>query len=251
MSEGAAWQLLPKGGDSSLFQTMQNSTFSLPPRIQTAITSAVRKTLLSGLLLSAVCGANTVRAAAVINGDFETGDFTGWTTYVTANGTAGTGYPAVVDTDPSAAVNWAAAFHVGSTVTGTPGGAGISQTVSLLDGDYAFSLDVSALGGATANGDAGTFSLLFDGQLQGTLSLGPINPGELKTGVLSGNLAGVSAGSHLFQVEITRSFTSTTNSPLQYVDNVALTDAASLPEPSELALWGVGAMMIAWQMRRR
>src|SRR4051794_15573680 len=69
-------------------------------------------------------------AAAVVNGDFESGDLTGWTTFTTANGTLGT--PAVVSFDTTGTgASRAAQFNVGeNTYTGVYEGGGIYQIVN-------------------------------------------------------------------------------------------------------------------------
>ena len=84
-------------------------------------------------------------AAPVPNGDFETGDLTGWTTFTTASGTIGT--PAVVsfDTTGTGASN-AAKFNVGQRrrLAGIPQGGGIYQSVNTAAGEFDVSADVAA-----------------------------------------------------------------------------------------------------------
>ena len=54
--------------------------------------------LLAGALLAAVCVATPLRAA-ITNGDFETGDLTGWSTFLTTFGELDTASVAIFDTD--------------------------------------------------------------------------------------------------------------------------------------------------------
>lgn len=72
--------------------------------------------------------------AALINGDFETGDFTGWTVFSEFPGEIGT--PAVVsfDTTGDAVPSLAARFQVGTSDSGVFGGGGILQNVALSSG---------------------------------------------------------------------------------------------------------------------
>jgi hypothetical protein len=74
-------------------------------------------------------------AAIVTNGDFATGDFTGWTLFTTANGSLGEseGLPAVTSFNVTGAgAQNAATFQVGEVVPGSgQQGGGITQTVTL------------------------------------------------------------------------------------------------------------------------
>jgi hypothetical protein len=86
----------------------------------------VKRTVFLAACVAALAVTLVASAAPVVNGDFETGDLTGWTTFTTANGTIGT--PAVVsfDTTGTGASN-AAKFNVGRQVlgSGAPEGGGI------------------------------------------------------------------------------------------------------------------------------
>lgn len=76
------------------------------------------------------------------NGDFETGDLSGWTVFSTANGTNGTGYP-VIEFMNFAPINDSNAvkFRIGTTISGQSGGGGIYQDVRV---DTAGTYDLSA-----------------------------------------------------------------------------------------------------------
>ena len=78
----------------------------------------LKKSVFLAACVAALAVTLVASAAPVPNGDFETGDLTGWTTFTTTNGTIGT--PAVVpfDTTGSGASN-AAEFNVGRPTTGS------------------------------------------------------------------------------------------------------------------------------------
>src|SRR6267154_1057863 len=114
--------------------------------------------------------------AQLINGNFETGDLTGWNTFNTLNGGTSVG-PDVVqyDTKGTGTPSLSAQFAVGETsgIIGPSGpseGAGIFQDVSLGTGLLTINLDIAAeddylQGNPQGNGDAGTFELLVDGSV--------------------------------------------------------------------------------------
>lgn len=77
---------------------------------------------------------------SLVNGDFETGDLSGWTVFTTGNGTVGgPAYPKVVpfDTDNDGTASNSAQFLVGQVIfdPDEPEGGGIYQVVSLAAGE--------------------------------------------------------------------------------------------------------------------
>ena len=119
----------------------------------------------------------TANAAIVTNGDFGTGDFTGWTLFTTANGSlgvSGSGLPAVTlfNVAGSGPQN-AATFQVGEVVfSGIQEGGGITQTVTLPGGSIGFAANIAALGGGADNVEGGVFSVLLDGVTEDTVDIG-------------------------------------------------------------------------------
>src|SRR5438270_10051106 len=160
------------------------------------------------LLAVAVLGltAGPASAAIVTNGDFETGDLTGWTTFTTASGTANNGSPPTVssfDTTGSGASN-AAQFNVGLTSGNSQQGGGIYQTISLTPGDFLLTADIAST--AANNGDCGTFNLLIDGSTKATHSFGACSLTDTSRAQLGATLHATSSGGHELRVLITRGY---------------------------------------------
>jgi hypothetical protein len=144
----------------------------------------------------------------VFNGDFGTGDLTGWTVYTMANGSNGTGLPDVVsfNTTGAGATN-SAQFNVGEvSFTGAQAGGGLIQLVTLAAGEYTFFANIGAQNSPVGgNAELGVFSILIDGVTEGTTDLGfwpDANTIELSTlvGVFSVSTPGV----YQLQILITR-----------------------------------------------
>ena len=213
---------------------------------------AVKK-LASGLVLVVgFCNAQ----AAVINGDFQTGSLSNWTTFTTVNGSLGAGRPVVSTFDVAGGglSSSAAELSVGYATApcAYPGydcplpteGGGIKQDVSFTGGltslqaDFAVANDPSLYGGF--NRDGGTFALLLDGQLLDHFSVGQIAAGTVQRGHLASN-SFVSAGMHTLEILLTRQYAAE-SSLHQYVDNVS---ASAVPEPTSASLSILGLGMLA------
>jgi hypothetical protein len=203
--------------------------------------------------------APAANAAIVTNGDFATGDFTGWTLFTTPNGSlggSGSGLPAVTpfNVTGSGAQN-AATFEVGEVVfDGTQQGGGITQTVTLPGGSISFSASIAALGDTTvdsSNAEGGVFNVLLDGITEDTLAIGPINPNAVIRDTLSFTTT-ETAGAHSLEILITRPFLNdgAGASPDQFITNIAITGAAAVPEPTSLALLAAGLLSLAVLRRR-
>ena len=196
--------------------------------------------LLGVMLLAAalVAGAS---AATVANGDFETGDLSGWTTFLTTNGTAGTPAVASFDSTGTGASN-AAAFTVGTTVVpnGNYEGGGIFQVVTTSSGSFNVAAATAAFNPSfLSNRSCGLFELLVDGAVVASHDFLACDGGATVRSNLTATLS-LSAGQHEIRVRITRPWGAQGGAPIEYVDNVSLTPAG-LPTSKDACKNG------AWQ----
>ncbi|MEG3440113.1 hypothetical protein V0288_23490 [Pannus brasiliensis CCIBt3594] len=190
-------------------------------------------------------GASPAGAVDLINGDFATGDLTGWTVFTTPVGNNGPGLPDVVPFDTTiGTTSNSARFQVGS------GGGGILQDVTLFGGLLNISVDVAAQGLAT-NSDGGTFALLLNNTVVDSFVSGTILTGGVKRDTLTASVP-VGAGVNSIGLQITRLFSNSADSPLQYATNFAISGPAtqpntSVPEPdlgmALLTLGGLGILI--------
>jgi hypothetical protein len=197
--------------------------------------------------------ASEVFAAQLINGDFETGDLTGWTTFYTPQG--GTSGPRIDFFDTTGlGGSLCAEFEVGQ-VMGDPGpgkpgeGAGILQDVFLNDGQLTINLNIAAWS-PIPNQDAGKFELLLDGQVVDSFNFGLINAQQTLRSTLS--YAGmITSGVHEIAIDMRRNATGAGSgyTPFQFLDNIILGGPA-VPEPSVLGLAGLAVLAVLALKRR-
>jgi hypothetical protein len=193
-----------------------------------------------------VIGIAVSARAQLINGGFQTGDFTGWTFFTTSQGGIGQPQVTLFDTADTGTPSLSAKFEAGQVsgvVTGTKYGGGIEQNVHLGAGSLTISLDI-ATDSPGVNSDGGTFELLLDGNVVASHAFGSVAPNQTQWSTL-GYSGIVSAGGHDIAVEMLRgSYTQTGETPYQYVDNITLGGAA-VPEPSPSLLLPLGLALIA------
>jgi hypothetical protein len=224
----------------------------------------------AALLLAA-----SIAPAALINGDFETGDFSAWT--VTAF--HGVANEAIETFDVTGAGESSAArFQTGRSGSpfGPAGGVVLSQFFLLeFDDFYSVSASVAAWLPdsipAVRNAHAGTFELLLDSAVLDKVAFGSIGSGQLFQDELryEGSLG---SGPHELSIRIRRDFAASETTPLQFVDDIAIAPiggaiasaylmseafgfaaamAVPTPEPSAGIL--IGSALAAWllMLRRR
>jgi hypothetical protein len=208
------------------------------------------KCSLSALLLVAA----GVAQAQLVNGNFATGDLTGWTLFNTPQGgSAITPQVVLFDTAGTGAPVNSAEFEVGQTsfpfgVNGNEEGAGIYQNVSLVSGQLNISLDIAASDtnpsvGATGNVDAGTFELILDGNVVASDDFGYISVSQTLRSTLSYSGA-VTAGTHEITIETLRKAeTVGDDTPYQYLANVSL-GVTPVPEPGMLGLLALSGILL-------
>jgi hypothetical protein len=207
----------------------------------------------AAIVAAAIClsGAEAKAVNLLVNGDFETGILTGWTTFVTSNGTNGDGLPdvAMFDTDNDGIQSLSARFNVGQAVwegDGSPRrGGGIFQLVNLAAGSYTLSANAAMIG--HTNADGGLVELLFDGSVLASHDFGTATGGVGEYAFLVG-VSSVAAGPHEVRFRITRAFESDLfeGTPYQYIDKVTL-----IPEPSSaLPAVSIFALLASRRTRR-
>jgi len=194
-----------------------------------------------------VCLAVTAQADVITNGDFETGDLSGWTVRPTANGQSPTQDVIMYDIDGPGPLgdSLAARFRVGE-IQHIPQWEGIElvQDVSLAGGTpYAFDADVSAWNNQSGgNFDGGRFELILDGGVLDMWNAGFINPGERLYGHVSATYTPGASGTYEIGLRITRPWTPPSGI-YQLVDNFT-----GIPEPATLTLLALGGLAA---LRRR
>ena len=157
------------------------------------------------------------------NGDFETGDFSGWTTFVTDNGSIGDATVAPFDVAQNREVSQAAQFNVGERVwERQQEGGGIFQAFE-ASGRILVSAEIAADNiGHTSNRAAGIFTLLVDGVPVARHDFGSIASNGIETATLEGEIT-VQPGEHELRILMTRPFLRSPRlSPFQWVDNVMI-----------------------------
>jgi hypothetical protein len=200
-------------------------------------------------LATLFCSVGQANANLLLNGGFQTGDFNGWTLFTTAHGTIGV--PAVVSFDVTGdGLSPAAQFNVGAQVGfnfGQQEGGGIKQTFISAAGGTTITADIASDLPTTNNADFGTFSLVLDGitvdthsfcppQLMGCTGEG-VAPVTMRSGL---SFRGVlDAGTHVLEIDVTRSSLTASTTPTEYVDSVVVNNPVTIPEPTTLALLSV------------
>jgi hypothetical protein len=208
--------------------------------------------------LSLVClFAGSVRAdlaptnSLVSNGDFATGDLTGWTLFTSNNGSLGTlpGLPGVThfDTGENGVSNGAAVFQVGEAAwlgVHQREGGGLQQNfLSPVSGQLSIRLDIAVQSGAYANDVAGIFSVCMDNLLLDTFNFESVTPDIPPYTTQRGQLCGstfVAAGLHDLKILIERPVLASDATPLQYLDNIVV----AIPEPNTGALILIGLALV-------
>ncbi|WP_196519563.1 PEP-CTERM sorting domain-containing protein [Nostoc sp. WHI] len=217
-----------------------------------------------GALATNLVAFQQVSASPLINGDFETGDLTGWTTFTTPNGTLGEGFPNVVsfDTDNDGISSNSAQFRVGKInfVNNEYEGGGIFQNVNLSAGDLTISADIASFGGEIFNNaSGGKFELLFDNVVLDTYDFLGIDANVGEFSFLS-SLSNITAGLHEIRFLVTRPFlqgptpTQYDDTPTQYIDDIVISGTAtkSIPEPTLiLGLLAIGAVSVSSVRKRQ
>ena len=181
---------------------------------------------LSGILLGA-------KTPSLQNGDFESGDLSGWTVFTTLNGTLGDpNFPRIeaFDTTGNGEASNSLVIKVGQeeyqSRRAQYAGGGIWTTVRTGMGNVVVTADVASTYSSPKdrrNLSGGMFELLFDGKILAEYDMGPIENGATKRFTLKGG-SFVLDGTHEIRLQVRRPFTSLPHdhAPRQFVDNIHL-----------------------------
>jgi hypothetical protein len=194
------------------------------------------------------------------NGNFESGDLSGWKIVVTPNASVTAGFPRAesFDVDGDGVANSAMRIRAGQVTfsASTPAGGGLEQKFILeTGGTYTLAVDYASKNFDTiANTAPGDFQLLLDGvvvdadDLTGTT----ITPGQVIRGTFSASAFHLGPGVHDVEVLFLRPSLNS-REIYGYFDNVRFTlagSAAAVPEPKALTLALVAMASLLFGARR-
>ena len=209
-------------------------------------TLIARCALVSSALAMLIASAN---AQSFVNGDFQTGDFTGWTIANTANGHSTVQSVDSFDVTGGGA-SLAGHFAVGQVnfQSGDHEGITITQNLNLTGGvAYTFAFDWAS-SDPSGNADGGTYTLIVNGASIASHATGSITGGVPIRGTLSGVFTPGSTGSYSVGAMIDRVFLCPGTDDSQYVDNFRV---SGVPEPASMAVLGLGAAALLRRRRRK
>ena len=218
---------------------------------------------LAGAIASLVIVSPSSASQVIQNGDFGAG-LTGWTSYLTSNGTISPTTPNQGGVSPTNSPAETASFDVKGTGasnalwlnagqylppygTANPAGGGVFQTFTSVAGMAVFAADI-AVTTRFAGDTGGVFSVLLDGIVLNSVDFGSINGTTRSTLGFTTNLA---AGSHSLALQVVRPFAPAVGLRSQYFDNVSLNVTAAVPEIGSWAMMIVGLGAVGGTMRHR
>lgn len=210
-------------------------------------------------ILAIVAGvsAASIGSAQFVNGNFETGNLTGWTVTLTTGGANVVADAIQYDIDGPGALgtNFAGRFSTGRAVAGSvQEGLTLTQSMNLTAGTlYTFDFDWSAFrnAGVGANTEGGVFSFIVNGTAIATQAAGSTSGAAPKFGHITATFTPTATQAYSVGAMITRPFTipsPTAPNLFQAVDNFTVT---AVPEPASMAALGLGIAAILRRRRAR
>ena len=192
---------------------------------------SILRILLACLCFVFIGDLQEAKPGIIENGDFESGELSGWTTFTTPNGTLGAPeFPDSVmfDTNGDGVASKSLRFKVGKLSHGENHrvlqGGGIFSNLWLEGGKVLIEADIASSYSSPKdrrNLAGGLFELLLDGRVLAVHDFGPVDSGSTKRFKLKGG-ASISTGTHEIRVRIRRSYASLSGvqAPQQYLDNI-------------------------------
>ena len=196
------------------------------------------------------------------NGDFESGNLSGWKTVATPNSNITAGYPRVdsFDVDGDGTSSPAMRIRAGQDVflIGEVAGGGIEQQIYLEGGDYSVAADIASANLSSGGNSApGRFEIWLAGQLVDVVDMNgtSIAAGQTLRNTLSGTAFGVAPGWYDLEVRFLRPAVNSV-AIYGYVDNIRFaappSSAAATPEPTSIAIaWGLATCLAVRRRNRR
>lgn len=227
------------------------------------------KTSMFGMTLLALTAAMASPAAAaevLVNGGFDNG-LTGWTSYVTDNGTIAEipstpGAPApqtaavvAFDVDGDGAASDALFLNAGKSlppygISPWEGG-GVSQVFQTNGGLATFSVDIAAFYSRSSGAlNLGLLSVLLDGKVMDSHDFGGVDAGPATLRSTLSFSTRLAAGEHTLSLQALRPYAPGRGVASQHFDNASL-DVAAVPEPGAWALMLLGFGGAGAVLRRR
>jgi hypothetical protein len=214
-------------------------------------------------IVAAILAPTIASGTPLLNGNFETGDLTGWSEFRTENGLLWGGrfsesHPHIVlfDVDGDGVESYSVELNVGTMSPGDWEGGGIRQEVLLQGGDLHILADIAMHPPDSDNADGGLVELLFDGITVDQHDFGDVGQGFTERASLDASLTVASSGLFEIAIRVTRPWGTNASdlkpirTPFQYIDNVRLSGTA-VPEPSAGTLLGLGLLLMAGWYRQR
>jgi hypothetical protein len=195
-------------------------------------------------LAATACEANAQEL--LVNGNFSTGDLTGWTFTPDAQAEA-TITPTVATFMGSNAFR----VNAGSAVSGVEAGGVLWQTINLVAGqNYQLSagkLAISVVNGSP-NADGGTITVALGGTTLRVFDVMQIGANQTLTDAFSAPFMAAATGPAAFTVKFSRQFPNFSVTPAlyHYADDLSV---QAVPEPAASVLAMAAAMVLLWRRR--
>lgn len=194
-------------------------------------------------------GTNSATAQELLaNGNFGTGDLTGWTFTPTASAE-----PTIAGSVTPFMGSNAFRVNAGSSSSGVEGGGTLSQTIALVAGQ-SYQVSAGKLAIASVNGspnaDGGTITLSLGGTVLHTFDVVQLAANEVQTDSYSAPFVASATGPAQFELLFTRSFPNFAVTPAvyHYADDLSVT--LLVPEPVTATLAALAGLAMFFRTRR-